>query len=219
MNVTDGIVGVLLAGGRSRRMGGGDKSLLALAGKLVLAHAIERLKPQVSATIINANGDAARFATFGLPVIADSITSFAGPLAGVHAGLLWAKTYRPDLDHVVTVAADTPFFPADLVRRFLAAREGHSTLVVARSAEGLHPVIALWPVSMAPLLEQSLKQGARKASAFVKEQGAVEVFFPEIEIGGRPIDPFFNINQPEDLAAADALLANLASKPWSAETA
>ena len=206
MNASKPIVGVLLAGGQSRRMGGGDKALRLLGGRPVLAHVVARLKLQVSAMIINANGEASRFAAFGLPVVADSIAGFAGPLAGVHAGLAWVRASRPGIEHVVTVAADTPFFPTDLVPRFLAALNPNRPLLVARSEEGLHPVIGLWPVAMVTALEDSLKQGARQASAFVEERGATEVFFPRIEIGGRLIDPFFNINSPEDLAKADALL-------------
>ena len=197
---------MLLAGGQSRRMGGIDKALQILGGRPLLAHAIERLKPQVAGMVINANGEATRFAAFRLPVIADSIAGFAGPLAGVHAGLAWVKANRPGIEHVVTVSADTPFFPTDLVARFLAFLNQNRPLLVARSEEGLHPVIGLWPVSMVTALEESLKQGERKASDWVKSQGAVEVFFPKIEIGGRLIDPFFNINSPEDLAKADALL-------------
>lgn len=197
---------MLLAGGQSRRMGGVDKALQILGGRPLLAHAIERLKPQVAGMVINANGEATRFAAFRLPVIADSIAGFAGPLAGVHAGLAWVKANRPGIEHVVTVSADTPFFPTDLVARFLAFLNQNRPLLVARSEEGLHPVIGLWPVSMVTALEESLKQGERKASDWVKSQGAVEVFFPKIEIGGRLIDPFFNINSPEDLAKADALL-------------
>jgi len=206
MNASKPIVGVLLAGGQSRRMGGGDKALRLLGGRPVLAHVVARLKLQVSAMIINANGEASRFAAFGLPVVADSIAGFAGPLAGVHAGLAWVRASRPGIEHVVTVAADTPFFPTDLVPRFLAALNPNRPLLVARSEDGLHPVIGLWPVAMVTALEDSLKQGARQASAFVEERGATEVFFPRIEIGGRLIDPFFNINSPEDLAKADALL-------------
>ena len=206
MNASKPIVGVLLAGGQSRRMGGIDKALQMLGGRPLLAHAIERLKPQVAGMVINANGEASRFAAFRLPVIADSIAGFAGPLAGVHAGLAWVRASRPGIEHVVTVSADTPFFPTDLVARFLASLNQNRPLLVARSEEGLHPVIGLWPVSMVTAIEESLKQGVRKASAFVQERGAIEVFFPRIEIGGRLIDPFFNINSPEDLAKADALL-------------
>lgn len=206
MVTANSIIGVLLAGGQSRRMGGVDKVLQTLDGRPLLARAADRLKPQVAGMVINANGAASRFAAFRLPVIADSVAGFAGPLAGVHAGLVWAKAHHPGIDHVVTVAADTPFIPTDLVARFLGALEDQTTLLVASSEGGMHPVIGLWPVAIAPLLEESLQRGERRASAFVEEQGAIEVFFPKIEIGGRTIDPFFNINRPEDLAEAEALL-------------
>jgi len=206
MDLTDPVVGILLAGGRSSRMGGGDKCLRPLAGRPILAHIIERLKPQVCDMIINANGDVARFASFGLPVVADSVAGYAGPLAGVHAGLQWVRANRPDIRYAVTIAADTPFFPSDLVQRFLAELAHHPTLLVARSEEGVHPVVGLWPVTLAGDLEDSLKEGMRKVGSFTEEHGAVEVSFPPVEVGGRPIDPFFNINRPEDLAEAEALV-------------
>ena len=187
-------------------MGGGDKCLLPLAGRPVLASVIARLRPQVSDIIINANGDASRFADFGLPVIADTIGGFSGPLAGVHAGLGWVKANAPDVDYIVTVASDTPFFPSDLVHRFLAEVTDHPALFVATSEEGVHPVVGLWPLAMAPLLEDSLAQGIRKVGAWTKQHGAREVFFPPVKVGGRHIDPFFNINRPEELAEADAVL-------------
>jgi molybdenum cofactor guanylyltransferase len=135
----------------------------------------------------------------------------AGPLAGVHAGLEWAKGHAAGARYVVTVASDTPFFPDDLVQRFLAAlQETGRDLCVARSAEGVHPVVGLWPVAIAKDLEIALNQGTRKAGAWTERRGAVEVFFPPAQIGGRLIDPFFNINRPEDLAAADALLGQQA---------
>ncbi|SRR6266508_327480 len=206
MNLGKNVVGILLAGGRSSRMGGGDKCLRPLGGRPILARIIDRLKPQVSDIVINANGDSSRFAGFGLPVVADSMVGFAGPLAGVHAGLEWVKANRPGISHIVTVATDTPFFPADLVQRFLAELQHDAMLLVARSDEGVHPVIGLWPVGMAQQLEESLKQGMRKVGAWTKQHGAVEVFFPRVEVDGRLIDPFFNINEPEELAEADALL-------------
>jgi len=207
MELPNSVAGVVLAGGRSARMGGGDKCLAPLGGKPVLAHVIERLKPQVGALAINANGDPSRFASFGLPVIADSIAASAGPLAGIHAGLEWAKTLAPEVRHIVTVASDTPFLPKDLVARFLAAlEETGREACVARSAEGVHPVIGLWPIAFAGKIKKALDQGLRKASAWGEQQGAVEVFFPPDQIGGKAIDPFFNINRPEDLAAAEALL-------------
>ena len=187
-------------------MGGGDKCLRMLGGRPILARIIERLRPQVSDLIINANGEASRFASFGLPVVADSIAGFAGPLAGVHAGLEWVKANRPGIRYAVTVATDTPFFPSDLVERFLAALKAAPSLLVARSEEGVHPVIGLWPVTLADELQASLQQGMRKVGAWTEAHGAVEVQFPEVEIGGRLIDPFFNINEPGQLDVADALL-------------
>jgi molybdenum cofactor guanylyltransferase len=206
METPQGILGVILAGGKSERMGGGDKCLNPLGGRPMLARVIERLKPQVGGIIISANGDLSRFAQFGLPVVADSIAGFPGPLAGVQAGLKWAAADRPGVDSIVTVAADTPFFPADLVRRFVSAAKGPQVLLVARSEGGVHPVIGLWPVGLGPALKQGLESGLRKVRSWVELQGAQEVFFPPVEIGGRLIDPFFNINRPEDLAEANALL-------------
>lgn len=201
------VAGVVLAGGKSSRMGGGDKCFALLAGKPVLAHVIARLEPQVAALAINANVEPARFASFGLPIIADRVKGHAGPLAGLHAALAWATERGANISHVVTVACDTPFLPDDLVERFLAAlKETGRECCVARSAEGVHPVIGLWPIGIAGKLEAALDRGQRKASAWAEQQGAVEVFFPPTQIGGRAIDPFFNINRPENLAEADALL-------------
>lgn len=210
MDLPDGVVGVLLAGGKSSRMGGGDKCLRPLAGKTILSRIVDRLRPQVSDLIINANGDASRFAPFGLPVAADSVAGFAGPLAGVHAGLSWTKANRPGAVYIVTVAADTPFFPTDLVQRFLAEAKTASTLLVAQSAKGIHPVVGLWPVALEGELEASLKQGVRRVSAWVRDHGAVEIFFPPLDLDGTRIDPFFNINAPDDLAVAEAFLSESA---------
>jgi molybdenum cofactor guanylyltransferase len=202
------VAGVVLAGGRSSRMGGPDKCLATLAGKPLLSHVIARLEPQVAALAINANAEAAGLASFGLPIIADRVGDHAGPLAGLHAALTWAAECGAGIRHVVTVACDTPFLPNDLVERFLSALEetGHECCV-ARSGAGVHPVIGLWPIGIAGKLEAALDQGQRKASAWAEQQGSVEVFFPPIRLGGRAIDPFFNINRPEDLAEANALLA------------
>ena len=211
MTVSDPVVGILLAGGRSSRMGGGDKCLRMLGGRPILARIIERLEPQVSAMVVNANGEPSRFEGFGLPVVADSIAGFAGPLAGIHAGLKWVEANRPGIRLAVTVATDTPFFPGDLVRRFLGAAEGEPALLVARSGEGVHPVIGLWPVALAPALEDALRRGMRKVGAWTESHGAGEVPFPDVEVAGRTIDPFFNINEPGQLAEADALLKEEAS--------
>ena len=207
MSSTAPVVGILLAGGKSSRMGGGDKCLRPLGGRPILARIIARLRPQVSDMILNANGDIGRFAGFGLPVVADSVAGFAGPLAGVQAGLQWIKKHRPDIAYGVTVATDTPFFPTDLVQRFLEELPGRPTLLVARSAAGVHPVIGLWPVALADDIEDSLKQGLRKVGGFTEQHAAIKVSFPPVKLGGTEIDPFFNINRPEDLAEAEALMS------------
>ena len=208
MQRLDVIIGIVLAGGKSSRMGGGDKALLPLGGRPLLAHVVARLRPQVAEIVLNANDDPGRFAAFGLPLVADRFHGQMGPLAGIHAGLAWVKANRPEHRFVITVAADTPFFPADLVSRFCAATSmTDPKLVVARSESGVHPVFGLWPVSLAPHLEDSLRRGARKALDFVAAQQAKEVACPPIEIGGKAVDPFFNINRPEDLTEAEALLS------------
>ena len=207
MKAREHSVGILLAGGKSSRMGGGDKCLLPLGGRPILAHVIERLKPQVAELIISANGDPARFSAFGLPVVVDRLGFYAGPLAGILAGLEWARTNRPQSRFAITAASDTPFLPADLVDRLCSASgEGAPNLAVARSADGMHPVFGLWPVTLAPDLEASLISGDRKVSEWVERHQAREVMFPPLEIGSRTIDPFFNINRPDDLAAAEAFL-------------
>lgn len=202
------IAGIVLAGGQSRRMGGGDKCLQTLADVPVLSHVIARLGPQVSRMVINANGDPSRFETFGLPVVTDRLSGFQGPLAGVEAGLSWIAAHCPDVSWAVTVPGDTPFIPCDLVARLAAAAESRQAMAVAVSGAGLHPVAALWPVSMAGALAHALGKGERKAGRWVTAQGAEEVFFDAIEVGGTRIDPFFNINRPADLDAARTLLTS-----------
>jgi len=201
------IVGVILAGGRSQRMGGGDKCLQPLAGQPILAHVIARFAPQVSTLVINANGDPQRFANFGLPVFGDAVAGFAGPLAGVHAGLEWTRLHCPEASAIATVAADSPFFPPDLVARLAAQRDAdNAILAVARSADGLHPVFGLWSVTLEDTLLRALRDGERKMTDWVASQGGVAVDFPPVEIGGRTVDTFFNINRAEDLAEAERLL-------------
>jgi molybdopterin-guanine dinucleotide biosynthesis protein A len=207
MKAREHVVSILLAGGKSSRMGGGDKCLLPLAGRPILAHVIERLKPQVAELIVSANGDPARFSAFGLPVVGDRVGGYAGPLAGTLAGLEWARTNRPESRFAITAASDAPFLPADLVDRLRSASgEGEANLVVARSAEGMHPVFGLWPVTLAADLEASLMSGDRKVSDWVRKHQAREVMFPPVNIEGRTIDPFFNVNRPDELAAAEAFL-------------
>ena len=207
----NGVVGILLAGGKSSRMGGGDKCLRSLGGKPILTRIIYRLNLQVAEIVINANGDPSRFEEFGLPVVPDSVAGFQGPLAGVLAGLQWVKANRPGAEHAVTIATDTPFFPADLVQRFLESPGNFSGFRIAQSEVGLHPVIGLWPIGLSDELEESLKRGERKVTAWTTDHGAVPVFFPPVDVGSRSIDPFFNINAPEDLARAEALLGEAAS--------
>ncbi len=197
------IAGVLLAGGQSQRMGGGDKCLRMLGGKAILGHVIERAQPQVDALVLNANGDARRFAPFGLPVIADSVTGFAGPLAGVLAGLDWAAQYLPDAELVASFATDAPFFPRDLVRRLaVAMEEGGFDLACAESNGQVHPVFGLWPVSLRDDLRQALTGGLRKV-----DQWTARFKLVEVEFLAEPIDPFFNANRPDDLAEAERLVA------------
>src|SRR5262245_10299339 len=179
MSMTEPVAGILLAGGRSSRMGGGDKCLRTLAGRTILARIVERLEPQVAAMVVSANGDPSRFASYDLAVVADRVPGFAGPLAGIQAGLEWVAANHPGIRHAVTVATDTPFVPPDLVRRFRAAPKHAPSLLVARSGQGVHPAIGLWPVSLAGALEASLRQGMRKAGAFAEQHGAIEVTFPD----------------------------------------
>lgn len=199
------VVGLLLAGGLSRRMGGGDKSLRPLGGRPLLEHVIERLRPQVAALVLNANGDPARFSRFGMPVVADSIPDFAGPLAGVLAGLDWAAANRPDCSHIVSVATDAPFLPGNLVSRLCdAIEEAGAELACAASGGQPHPVIGLWPVRLRDDLRHALViEGIRKVDVWTARHRLATVPFPE-RIPG--VDPFFNANRPEDLDRAAALL-------------
>jgi len=207
MKAREHSVGILLAGGKSSRMGGGDKCLLPLGGRPILAHVIELLKPQVAELIISANGDPARFSAFGLPVVEDRLGGYAGPLAGILAGLEWARTNRPESRFAITAASDTPFLPADLVSRLCSASgEGVPDFAVARSADGMHAVFGLWPITIAPDLEASLLSGDRKVSDWVRQHHAQEAMFPPVKIEGRIIAPFFNVNRPDDLVAAEAFL-------------
>lgn len=198
-------VGLLLAGGLARRMGGGDKSLVPLAGRPLLAWVVERARPQVDVLVLNANGDPGRFAAFGLPVIADSVPGFAGPLAGVLAGLEWAASNAPDVRWVASIATDTPFFPVDLVARLREAAECQGADIACAASGGrTHPVFALWPVRLAPELRRALvDEGMRKIDAWTARYRVAEIPFP-----AEPVDPFFNLNTPVDVAEAERLLAS-----------
>ena len=196
------IAGVVVAGGLGRRIGGTDKALLPLAGLPLIAHVLNRLRPQVQALAINANGDLARFAAFGIPVLPDSIPDFPGPLAGLLAGLDWAMA--EGFAAVVTVAVDTPFLPPDLVAQ-LQARIGAATVAMAASDGRLHPTCALWRVELQPALIAALAAGERRVARFAEAQALVRVGFAT----GAP-DPFFNINTAEDLAMAETLIRGAA---------
>lgn len=200
------VAGVLLAGGQARRMGGGDKCLKRLGGTTLLAHAIERMRPQVGPMVLNANGDPARFAEFNLPVIEDAVKGYAGPLAGILTGLEWAKAAAPQCPWIVSVPTDAPFLPPDLVACFVdAVDELGDDMACAMSNGRAHPVVGLWPVRLAHELRDALvNQDVRKIDAWTAHYRLAEVEFP-----ADPVDPFMNINTPDDLADAERMLPHL----------
>lgn len=203
------VIGLLLAGGQSRRMGGGDKGLHAIAGKPMLAHVLDRIRPQVGAVVINANGDPSRFSAFGVPVVADTIEGFVGPLAGILAGMRWAAANVPGAQFVASVSTDAPFIPADLVARLGASLErAPRSVALARSGGELHPVIGLWPVALADDLEAELQAGVRKVLRWTDKHGTLAVDFEPVRIGAATVDPFFNANTPEELAEARRLMGS-----------
>ena len=209
MASTGKIAGIILCGGRSSRMGGGDKPLLPLGGKPMLAHIVARLAPQVAAVAINANGDPSRLAFASLPMVPDNLADFPGPLAGILAGMHWASTL-PGCDRILSVAGDTPFFPPNLVRRLSEAAPENDTIAVAASAGRRHPVFALWPLSVREDLERFLKSGNGKVIAFIDSHRGVDVGFPAvIAKDGRAVDPFFNVNTPADLDEAQGMFESL----------
>ena len=195
-------LGLVLNGGRARRLGGVDKGLVPFGGRPMIARAIERLRPQCAALAISANGDPARFAQFGLPVLADDPADFAGPLAGVLAGLEFCARQGPHLAYVASLPADTPFAPADFVARLHEARRASGAAVaVAGSGGRTHHVAALWPVALAPELRRALiDDGLRKVEDFQARFPLALAEWPSA-----PVDPFFNVNSPEDFARAEAL--------------
>lgn len=198
------VAGVILAGGLSRRMGGGDKCLRLLGGKPILAHIVERVRPQVASLVLNANGDAVRFASFGLPVAGDVVEGFAGPLAGVLTGMEWARQNAPHCRWLASFASDAPFLPRDLVSQLLDAVTGEGAdLACAGSGGQVHPVFGLWRIDLAPALRRALvEEKIFKVDRWTARYRLVQVDFP-----AQPVDPFFNTNSPEDLAEAERLLA------------
>lgn len=203
--MTGEIAGLVLAGGRSRRMGGGDKSLLPLHGEPMLARVIQRLGLPPERIAISANGDPRRFAAFGLPVIADTVGGHWGPLAGILAGLDWAAESTP-CRALVSAAGDTPFFPTDLVQRLNEATATHPHQIAVAASNGrLHPVFALWPVALRASLRAFLLDGATfRMTDFLDQQGYISVDFSPIPVEDSVVDPFFNVNTPADLERAEA---------------
>ncbi|HLI10729.1 MAG TPA: molybdenum cofactor guanylyltransferase MobA [Alphaproteobacteria bacterium] len=197
------IAGILLAGGLSRRMGGGDKCLRVLGGETILARIIRRVRPQVGALVLNANGDGARFADYGLPVRADVVEGYAGPLAGVLTGMAWAKEAAPDCRWLASFACDAPFLPGDLVARLRAEAEAvGADLACAASGGRRHPVFGLWPLRLHDELRRAiLDEGIRKVEDWTARYKVAMADFP-----ATPVDPFFNTNRPDDLAEAERLL-------------
>lgn len=197
------IGGVILAGGLSRRMGGGHKALLPLAGRPVLAHVIGRFKPQVREVALSVN-DRDLFIDFCLPLVADSLPGHPGPLAGILAGLDWWAAQAPEIRWVASVPADAPFLPADLVARLMeAAARGRAEMACAASNGRLHPVFGLWPVARREALRAALaEEGARRVQDWLMRHRHAVVPWP-----AKPVDPFFNLNFPADLNAAEALIA------------
>jgi len=197
-------LGLVLAGGLARRMGGGDKARIKIGGASILQRVLACLVPQCRCLIINANGDAARFADTGLPVVADSVPDFAGPLAGILAGLDWAAASAPDIKWLVSAPSDCPFLPKDLVTRLHEARATSNVpLACARSGEWRHPVVGLWPVKLREDLRHALVgENLHKIELWTARHGIAIAEWPTI-----PFDPFFNVNTPKDAAQAEAIAA------------
>ena len=201
-------LGLILAGGLARRMGGGDKARITIGGRTILDRVIATMKQQCSTLIINANGDPARFADTRLPVVADSVPDFAGPLAGILAGLDWAAAHAPQITDIASVPGDCPFLPSDLVARLATARaDARTPLACARSGKWRHPVVGLWPVALREDLRQALLvEGLHKIEIWTARHGVAIADWPE-----KPVDPFFNVNTPDDVAAAETIAAQAQS--------
>ena len=197
-----GAPGVVLAGGRAQRMGGGDKPLREIGGHTILARVIGRLESQCECLLLSANGDPLRFAPFGLPVIADGVKQHPGPLAGILAGLDWAATHRPNAQWIVSAPGDCPFLPRDLVARLRQAVSAQGAeLAVAASQGRSHPVIGLWKVGLRDALREAVVvEGLRKVRDWTGRYRVATVAWP-----AEPVDPFFNVNTVEDLAEAERL--------------
>jgi len=195
-------LGLVLAGGQATRMGGGDKTLLKVGGETILSRTLSRISPHCKAIALNANGDPARFAAFGLPVVADSVADFAGPLAGILAGMDWAHANHPEIEWLASAPGDCPFLPRDLIPRLhKAARSAKTPLACAKSGEWRHPVAALWRVELREDLRKALTvEGLRKIEIWTERHGVALAEWPE-----QPVDHFFNTNKKEDLIKAEQI--------------
>ncbi len=199
---SESCVGILLAGGRARRMGGGDKPLTMLGGLPLLAHAAAALGPQCRGLVLSANGDPERFASFGFPAVADNLPGYMGPLAGILTCLDWIAARKPDVQFALSAPADTPFLPGDLFARLARARQSGASIACASSGGRLHPAVALWPVALRGELRRAFVDNhVRKVETFVRNYGPAIVDWPL-----EPYDPFLNVNEPKDLQAAEAIL-------------
>jgi molybdopterin-guanine dinucleotide biosynthesis protein A len=204
LGMTERCFGILLGGGRAERMGGGDKSLRHIGGSTILSRVIAALAPQCAGLVLNANGDPARFEACRLPVIADDVPGFKGPLAGILAGLDWISAHHPEIALAVSVPTDTPFLPSDLVARLQSARsDARAEIACARSVSGMHPVIAVWPVALRADLRHALVgEDLRKVALFAQRYNLAAADWSE-----GPFDPFFNANEPGDFVAAERIAA------------
>ncbi len=208
--MTPPTLGLVLAGGLARRMGGGDKALIEIGGRTILSRVLETLAPQCDGVILNANGDIGRFASYGLPVVKDDIPDFAGPLAGILAGLEWMAAQRPELQWMASVPGDCPFLPTDLVARLHQVRgQAGTPLACAKSGDWRHPVVGLWNVQLrADLRRAIVEEDLHKIEIWTARHGIAIAEWPD-----RPVDPFFNVNTPEDRARAN----EIAAKAFSSE--
>ncbi|MGZ3410795.1 MAG: molybdenum cofactor guanylyltransferase MobA [Xanthobacteraceae bacterium] len=199
-------LGLVLAGGQARRMGGGDKALIRIGGKPILDRVLATLRPACARIVLNANGDPARFASYGLSVVSDSVPDFAGPLAGILAGLDWAAANAPQIEWMVSVPGDCPFLPADLVARLHAVCAAQAKPIAsAQSGDWRHPVVGLWPVNLRENLRRALiDEDLHKIEVWTARHGVALAVWPD-----KPVDPFFNVNTPEDAAMADKLASSL----------
>jgi len=197
-------LGLILAGGLARRMGGGDKARIRIGGVTILGRVLACLQPQCDRIIINANGDPGRFADTGLQVVPDSVPDFAGPLAGILAGLDWAATHALDVADIVSVPGDCPFLPVDLVERLEIARAAEKLpLACARSGDWRHPVVGLWPVALRDDLRRALvEEDLHKIEVWTARHGVAIANWP-----AKPVDPFLNVNTPEDVVEAEHIAA------------